>query len=249
VWPEILAAVGLLTRVPVAGGAGRAGVDRSGAAAFGLVGGAIGLIGAVVLTAVSPIARVAAPVLALVAIAVVSGGLHLDGLGDTADALAAPTAEAAERARQDPRAGPAGIGAIAALLALDWSFLVELEARGWLVAPAALVVAASVSRSVGATTPAVARLPLRAGLGAWFAARTTAVDGAISGCTSVALAAVLAVVLERPTPVIVAALGLVIGWGAVLILERLRGGLDGDALGAITEITLAGALFAAIVAA
>jgi cobalamin synthase len=36
---------------------------------------------------------------------------------------------------------------------------------------------------------------------------------------------------------------------AVLVVERLRGGLDGDGLGAIIEIALAGALFAAVVAA
>jgi adenosylcobinamide-GDP ribazoletransferase len=243
-WGELVAAVGLLTRVPVVTDA-----NRVGAAAFGLVGGAIGLIGAAVLAVVSPIAGFAGPVLGLVTIAILSGALHLDGLADTADALAAPSAEAAERARRDPRAGPAGIVAIVAVLAIDWSFLSELLARSATLAAAGLVIATTVSRALAAVSPSLARQRFRDGLGAWFAARTTGVDGMISVITAVAIAAVLGTVLGRPVLVLVAVLGLMVGGMAVLVVERLRGGLDGDGLGAIIEIALAGALFAAVVAA
>ena len=49
-----------------------------------------------------------AAISALAIVAILSGGLHLDGLADTSDALAAP-AGAADRARTDPRAGTAGV--------------------------------------------------------------------------------------------------------------------------------------------
>ncbi|HLQ48431.1 MAG TPA: hypothetical protein VK233_05610, partial [Candidatus Dormibacteraeota bacterium] len=52
-WPrrllaEVLAAVGFLTRVPV-GSVGAANAERTGASAFGLVGAAVGAVGAIVL--------------------------------------------------------------------------------------------------------------------------------------------------------------------------------------------------------
>ena len=53
-----------------------------------------------------------AAISALAIVAILSGGLHLDGLADTSDALAAP-AGAADRARTDPRAGIFGYDEVA----------------------------------------------------------------------------------------------------------------------------------------
>ena len=95
-WPrrvlaEVVAAIGFLTRLPV-GEVAAANPERTGAAAFALVGAAMGTIGAMALLVLGDRAPLAAGGLAVGAMAVVSGALHLDGLADTADALAASVA-------------------------------------------------------------------------------------------------------------------------------------------------------------
>src|SRR5687768_10762678 len=85
----VLAAAGLLTRLRVGSVA-----DVPGAAAFALVGAAVGGLAAAALVL---LALAGEPVLGATAamgvFAAVSGGLHLDGLADTADALVAPRSE------------------------------------------------------------------------------------------------------------------------------------------------------------
>src|SRR5258706_7289390 len=122
-WPRrvlavLLAAVGFLTRVPLGSG-GAANAERTGASAFGLVGAAVGAVGAIVLVVLGDRAPLAASGLAVGAMAVVSGALHLDGLADTADALAAPDEAASTRARKDPAVGPPGAASIALPTLLD----------------------------------------------------------------------------------------------------------------------------------
>src|SRR5258705_1891264 len=141
---ELAAAVAFLTRLPVpqhwlAG-------DRTGAAAFGLVGAAIGLIAALPLALIGQVHPGPAAISSLAILAILSGGLHLDGLADTADALAAP-AGAAERARVDPRAGSAGVVAVVLLLLLDAALLGELATAGRRAAAAALITPAASSPS------------------------------------------------------------------------------------------------------
>jgi len=103
---ELVAAVTFLTRVPVASrGASR---SRTGAAAFGLVGAALGLAAAVPVLVSGAAHPLPAAILSVGVVALIEDGLHLDGLADTFDALAAPAGRA-ERARTDPRAGTAGV--------------------------------------------------------------------------------------------------------------------------------------------
>ena len=101
---EVRAAAGFLTRLPVGGVS-----DRVGAAAFGVVGAGIGLLAAVPLVLLGRPVPLVAAVLAVSVIVLVTGAVHIDGLADTADALAAPSADAAERARNDPRLGSGGV--------------------------------------------------------------------------------------------------------------------------------------------
>ena len=153
--PGIRAAIGLLTRLPVAGAD-----DDAGAWAFGLVGAGIGLIAALPLVAFGALAPLPAAVLAVAVVAVVTGVTHLDGLADTADALVASSPEAAERARTDPRLGVGGASALFVVLALDVSLLGQLAAT----APPALVAgvllgAGGVSRAVPVILAVAARFP------------------------------------------------------------------------------------------
>jgi adenosylcobinamide-GDP ribazoletransferase len=235
---EVRAAVAFLTRVPV----GRASVDleRTGAAAFGLVGAGLGLVAAIPILVLGSLLPTPAAVLALAVIAIGSGGLHLDGLADTADALAAPTPDAAERARTDPRAGPAGVTAIVLDLLLAAGLLAALVAADPRLAAAALVVAATGSRAaapVAAWIDRSRRTRRRDGLGGWFAGRVGPGDVVASVLTTVAVGAVAALASRGASLALGAVAGLVLAIVAAGVVLARRGQLDGDGYGAIVEMT------------
>jgi len=141
----LLDALGLLTVLPV----GRRPLAAPAGATtlfFPLVGGMIGglLMGLDwLLGHVLPEAPRAA--LVVVAWAIATGGLHLDGLADTADGLMA----AGDRRRRleamaDPRVGAFGALAVAGLLLLKWSALSPLPGR---LRMGALALAPALSRA------------------------------------------------------------------------------------------------------
>jgi adenosylcobinamide-GDP ribazoletransferase len=240
---ELVAAIGFLTRIPVRPADGAA--PTTGAAAFGVLGLLLGLAASV------PIALVGAghPLLGATAaigiLAVLSGGLHLDGLGDTVDALAAGAGRA-EVARTDPRAGAAGVVAIVIVLLLGVAALAELAAAGGMLAPAVLVAAAVASR-VAAPAWAVAvgaRAGRSGGLGSWFSSGTRPA-GALVAVASALI--VLAVLVAAVGPRIVIASGAGVLVAAVLgaFVVRSRRQLDGDGYGFLIETTFAAILVAA----
>jgi adenosylcobinamide-GDP ribazoletransferase len=242
---DLVGAMSILTRLPVTSR-----TDTAGAGAFGLVGGLVGSAGGLVLIALGSIAPSVAAVGAIAVIVALSGALHLDGLADTADALVAPTDEAAERARSDPRAGPAAVAAIVLVLLADWSLIVALVAR-LDVAPATagVVIAGAASRAVVALAPAVAPGGFRPGFGSWFAERVSLRDGLASMATVVILTAIVAVAATRPGFALAGVMGLGGGPLWCQALGRIRRGLDGDALGAIVELTFTTVLLAELLAA
>jgi len=231
---EVRAAAGFLTRLPV-GAVG----DRAGAAAFGLVGAGVGLAGAVPLALLGGPLPLVAAVLSLAVVVVLTGGVHLDGLADTADALAAPTPDVAERARRDPRLGSGGVAAIALDLALAGACLATMAARDALLAAAALVVAVSVSRSAA---PFAAFVRARAGggeapgAGAWFVRRVGTLSVAAVLVTALLVAA-LATIVAGPGVALGTAWGVLAGAALGEWLVMRRGQLDGDGYGAIVELT------------
>jgi adenosylcobinamide-GDP ribazoletransferase len=243
---ELRAAAAFLTRVPLAS------PDReaTGAAAFGLVGGLIGVGGAIVLLLVGPQAPLAAGALAVGAIALVSGGLHLDGLADTADALAAPTAEAATRARRDPRVGAAGAAAIAVAVLVDASLLASIVARaGPATAGLACLAATSGSRAVPVIVAALVRArAARTGSGGWFAERTDPAAALVALLSAVALAAGAAAVAGRPGLLVGAVGGMIVAVAVAEWLARARSALDGDGFGALVEVGFAAILLVTVVA-
>jgi adenosylcobinamide-GDP ribazoletransferase len=266
-WPrrvlaELLAAVRFLTRVPL--GTGRASnVERTGASAFGLVGAAVGAVGAIVLVVLGGRAPLAASGLAVGAMAVVSGALHLDGLADTADALAAPGEAASTRARKDPAVGPAGAASVALVIIIDVGLLATLTengttgqlVRGPIVAALACIVAAAGSRALPVLAIVLAPrdgklrgLPAGAGLGGWFAANTGWRSALLATGSAVAVALAAAVASGRQSFLLGALCGIVIGLLLGGWLAIRRQGLDGDALGAIVEVGFAAILVGIVVA-
>jgi adenosylcobinamide-GDP ribazoletransferase len=242
----VRAAAGLLTRMPVGVVA-----NVPGAAAFALVGAAVGGLAAIPLAA---LALAGEPMLGAIAaiglLAVVSGGLHLDGLADTADALVAPDAYAAERAREDPSVGPGGAVALLLVLAAEVAALASVTASwGPLVAGSAVVVGGAVSRWMPVLAVALLRDRVgHDGLGAWFSEAVSGRD-AVVGAVTVAIAVGAGMALGGwalgPGALIAAAAGVV----ATAFIVRLRGRLDGDSLGASVEITLTATLVALAVIA
>lgn len=231
---EVRAAAGFLTRLPV----GPVG-DRAGAGAFGLVGAGVGLAGAVPLAVLGGPLPLVAAVLSLALVVVLTGGVHLDGLADTSDALAAPSEDLAERARTDPRLGSGGVAAITLDLALAGACLATLAARDALLAAAALVVAVSVSRSAA---PFAAFVRSRAGggeapgAGAWFVRRVGAQSIAAVLVTGLVVAAP-ATALAGPGVALGTAWGVLAGAALATWVVMRRGQLDGDGYGAIVELT------------
>ncbi|HET7031124.1 MAG TPA: adenosylcobinamide-GDP ribazoletransferase [Candidatus Limnocylindrales bacterium] len=245
---ELRAAVAFLTRVPVARGRG---VDATtGAAAFPVVGALIGAAAALPSVVAGPDHAVMGAILAVAVVAVLDGGLHLDGLADTVDALAAPP-DAAERARTDPRLGSAGVVAIVITLALEVAALAELTARGNAILAAALIAAGATSRAVA---PALAialggRRPGPAGLGSWFAERIGRGRAGIAVGLALGFVVLAGAAAGSSRVVGATAVGLLAATAIVWAVVARRGQLDGDGHGFAIEATFAVVLVATAVLA
>jgi adenosylcobinamide-GDP ribazoletransferase len=178
-------------------------------------------------------------------------GMHLDGLADTADGLGSgkPPTQALQVMRRGD-VGPFGVVTLVLALIVQFAALTQLDATGGGLAGvgAALVVSRLVLplaclRGVLAARPE--------GLGSMVAgsvSRTMAAVAVLLAVVALIVVAVLAAGLERATagtPVLLAPLGLVFGWGLGWHAVRRLGGITGDVLGAIVEVTFTAALVAA----
>ncbi|SCL37799.1 cobalamin-5'-phosphate synthase [Micromonospora rhizosphaerae] len=231
-------AVTTFTTLPVR--AGR--VDRDAASVAMALAPAVGaLLGAVLAGALLLLTQIAPP---LVAAAVTVGlaalltrGLHLDGLADTVDALGSyRRGAAALEIMKKPDVGPFGVVALVLVLLLQAAALAELAGRSW-PAVLAAVVAATAAGRLGVAVACRRGVPAARpeGLGA-LVAGTVGPVALVLGTAAVALLAVPAVP-GRPWqgPVaVVAALAVAV----VLLghLVRRLGGVTGDVLGATVEI-------------
>jgi adenosylcobinamide-GDP ribazoletransferase len=218
-----------LTVLPVR--AGR--IDRRTAAVAmslaPLVGALLGavLAGVFVLLGQGPVAAT----VTVAAGALLTRGLHLDGLADTVDALGSYRGrEQALEIMKKPDIGPFGVAAIALVLLIQAAALTEVGPVAIVVAWAAgrLGVTVACRRGVGAARPE--------GLGALVA--STVPVPVVAGAAALVAAAAVFAVPGRPWqgPAAVAAALLV-----VVLLQRHAvrrfGGITGDVLGASVEAT------------
>lgn len=234
---ELRAGLTMLTRLAL----GPAASERTGAAAYAVIGGLVGFLGLVPIVALGPAVPPIAAILAIAVIAVATGAVHLDGLADTADALVALGPDGAERARKDPAIGVGGAVALVLVLGLEVASLTVLAFDASpLVAGVACVVAGGVSRGVPVLLVRVVRQRAQpGGMGGWFAARTTDAAAVAVVGSAVTLCLVGAFALGAPAVAVAGAIG---GLGGVAIgigLVRIRGQLDGDLLGASVELSFA----------
>ncbi|MGX7680116.1 adenosylcobinamide-GDP ribazoletransferase [Jatrophihabitans sp. DSM 45814] len=190
----------------------------------------------------SSAASLLAATVAVSLLAILSGGLHLDGLADTADGLASRTPR--DRALEIMRKsdiGPFGVVALILVLLLDIAALsaVSTGETPWRICTA-LVVAAATGR-LAAVHGALGNVPAARGSG--FA---TLVAGTVSRLTAglvtaavLALGALLALAIgANPWAWIVSQIGaLVLGWLFRRQVTHHLGGITGDVFGALIELT------------
>jgi len=254
--PAWRTALSLFTVIPV-GGDARLGRDDAARAVLWLpaIGVLLGGIGAGVLLgtgaggAPEP-RRLLGAALALAAIALLTGGLHLDGLADTADGLGSrqPPAEALDIMRRSD-IGPMGVAALVLVLLIQVTALAAIPRLP--LAAAAVVLAEATGRvSVVIATASPAARP--GGFGALVAGSTTASQRAatvaVLGCVVAVggLAAGGPLLAERGLAVTLA--GLLAGWLVQRSARRRLGGMTGDVFGAIVQLSATTALVAAALA-
>jgi len=163
--------------------------------------------------------------------ALVTGGLHLDGLADSADAWVGGHGDR-ERTltiMKDPRSGPAAVSTLVLTLLLKFAALVALIKTGiWpalLLAPVlgraaliALLLSTPYVRAGGMGAAIAAHLPQAAALLALLLVAAGAVFAGQAGVLALAVAF---------------AAWLILRW----IMMRRLGGMTGDTLGAAVELT------------
>ncbi len=227
-------ATAFLTRVP-----GLPRSTRVGAPAFALVGAGMGLVVALPAGLLLPVSPLLAAATAIALLALLDGALHLDGVADSADALAAPTPEARERARKDSSIGAAGAVALVLVLLLQVAALAAVPQGAFVVT---VVIAGAASRSV----PVLGALLVRTSgptLGGWWSAAVRRRDAGIC------LVTCLLVALLLPASTLAALLlGLALGLAALLLISRTVG-VSGDAFGAAIELGFLGAVTGSALAA
>jgi adenosylcobinamide-GDP ribazoletransferase len=194
--------------------------------------------------------RLLGAALAVAVIAVLTGGLHLDGLADTADGLGSrrPAADALAIMRRSD-VGPMGVAALVLVLLVQVTAVAAVPRLP--LAAAALVLAELTGRVavVIATSAPAAR---SGGFGALVADRTTAAERAL---TAGALAcAVAAAGLTAGGPALAARglaaalAGLLAGWLLQRTARRRLGGMTGDVFGAILQLSASTVLLVAALA-
>jgi adenosylcobinamide-GDP ribazoletransferase len=216
------------------------------------IGLLLGGIGAGVLLVVGRLnatgpGRLLGAALAVAVLGVLTGGLHLDGLADTADGLGSrrPAAGALKIMRRSD-IGPMGVGALVLVLLIQVAAVAAVPRLP--LAAAALVLAEVTGRvSVVVATSSPAARP--GGFGALVAGRTTAVHRSLTA--GAATCAVVVASLAAGGPVLATRglgsvlAGLLAGWLIQRTAQRRLGGMTGDVFGAILQVSATATLVVA----
>ena len=239
-WGAFSTALALLTRVPVPvrGPSDPRTVGRS-ILWYPAVGLIIGLLLAGLSVLAASGSEMLRAALVLTAWCLLTGGLHLDGLSDTADAFIGSHGDSARALKimKDPAAGPMGVCAVCVLLILKFAVLaVNISAESWWLIVIAPVLGRTMIIALFLTTPYVrpgglgeslaAQLPRRS---AWIVLIAVFATAVIAGGVWAATGALLAFVLLRK------------------LMMRMIGGTTGDTAGALVEVTETAALVAAAI--
>ena len=200
----------------------------------GLIMGGLGAVLSLALDQVMP--TQASNVLIILFFVVITGGLHLDGLADTVDAIASGQERRGKlKVMKDGAIGPMGVAAVTIVLLLQFIFLNNLTATPRLLA---IIV-----------VPAIARWPMVLLLWRLPAARKDGLAHIFTKETRFASFLISSLF----TLVIIAGASYMLGWANLLIIPILIliavfaakvfryffGGTTGDTLGATVELSAA----------
>jgi len=236
---DLVESLRFLTRLPLPGQPAMRNPGEA-LAAFPLVGLVLGLLLALLdlLLGLTRLPLFTRDVLLIVALVLLTGGLHLDGLMDSCDGLfGGYDPEQRLDIMRDSRVGSFGVlGAICALL-LKLAFLSAVPAHSRVVA---LIVAPVLGRWSLVLAAALFPPALPAGLGAAFAKGVTSPRVTIAAVLSL-LIVLLAAGLAGALVFLVACV--TTGLLGLFVMRRIPG-LTGDSYGAICELNEVAALFA-----
>jgi adenosylcobinamide-GDP ribazoletransferase len=258
-------AIGTLTAIPVP--APRR-VDRAVARDAMLLAPLVGLVLGALAATVLTVIRVVAPdvrsieavdtlgaVLALATLALLTRGLHLDGLADTADGMGVKTDSSTARLEvmRAPDVGAFGVTTLVLVLLVQLAALTVCSLAGYgAVSLVTAVITGRLAATWACTTPLRSARP--DGLGSVMA-RSVPVPAAVV-VTLLSLGAVAALGLlddDGALRISVAlCLSLLVGLGAAALAvrrtSRRLGGVTGDVMGAAVELATAAALVTAALA-
>jgi adenosylcobinamide-GDP ribazoletransferase len=185
--------------------------------------------------------RLLAAALAIGVLALLTGGLHLDGLADTADGLGSrrPREEALAIMRRSD-IGPFGVAALIFVVLIQITALATVS-PGW-PAAAAVTAAAVTGRVAVALATGPGSPPARPdGFGALVAGATTARARVTAAVLLLALVAGAAAVAWGLFPALRGAAAVLAGLLAADVLRRIAkrrlGGMTGDVFGALIEVS------------
>lgn len=213
-------ALQFLTILPIRATSGAPG---EGAWAFAIVGALLGLIAA----ALWP--WTLGPLTAIIALAVLTGGLHEDGLADVCDALRGyRSREKMLEILKDSRIGAHGALALIASFTFRWQALARLQGDAWLRLPAAYGISRGAMVLLAELSP-----PAGAGLGRAF------VDSTKKWAVWLTAAQILALAALTGWPTA----AWLLGCNAIALIALRRwfivrlGGVTGDCLGAMCQVS------------
>ncbi|MFG1917628.1 adenosylcobinamide-GDP ribazoletransferase [Micromonospora sp. NPDC048898] len=231
-------AVTTFTTLPVRAGRIDRPVAGTAMALAPVVGALLGvpLAGVLLLTGAFAPPLVAAGV-TVGAAALLTRGLHLDGLADTVDALGSyRRGAAALEIMKKPDVGPFGVVALVVVLLVQSAALADLAGRSGLACLAAVVAATAAGR-FGVTVACRRGVPAARpdGLGALVAGTVGPVAVTV-GAVAVALLAVPAVPGRPWQGPLAVATALAVALALLTHVVRRLGGITGDVLGATVEV-------------
>jgi adenosylcobinamide-GDP ribazoletransferase len=235
-------ALAFLTVWPVRFGEGEVGEADLAASRFAypVVGGLIGLAGLALAAGLARLGAAPGPsaFVMVAALAVVTGGLHLDGLADTFDGLFLHGGPGRRLAvMKDPHVGSFGV------VAIGLALLGKFAALGALSGPArgpAVLGAAVASRTAVLVLAGSARYARPEGTGRFLIDATR--PGEAVGASGLILA--VAAALAGWPGLVGGGLVVALSWGLARIATARLGGVTGDLCGAAVELAELGYLLA-----
>jgi adenosylcobinamide-GDP ribazoletransferase len=212
---------------------------------------AAGIVTGVEATGAGAVRRLLGAALAIAALGLLTGGLHLDGLADTADGLGSrePAGRALDLMRRSDT-GPMGVAALVFTVLVQVTALAAI-ARGWQAAAA--LVAAVVTGRVAVLLASGAPAARPGGFGALIAGTTSPLSRRLGGAALLAVTGAAGAAAGGPMLAVrglaAVASGLLVAAGVRWLACRRLGGMTGDVYGALIELGAATVLVVAALTA